>query len=331
MSKHIRGRGLTWALLVSLFGVLLLAACAGPAGSAGKPGLPGLSGNPGAAGPAGTQGPAGDPGLPGLPGSPGSPGKPGKPGLAGPAGPQGKGISPGAALMVSSPIIYLDQGVTVAGSGFRPFEPVAVVIDLGTAATANPVLGTTEANAGGAWMLAVAGPLSGISGVSDNMDTLTGASVVTILADGADGSMASWPVGVESVGTVVVEERITYPDTSLQANLTIVAPVVKGEFVTVIGSGYNPKETVGLIAILGFPKESARTADGDGTPFIQTITFEASEIAKRKSLKIVQAEDTGAFVTDVKVSLDAGVYTLEGVGTDGSLGTGGLVVLAEPK
>ena len=322
MSKHIRGRGLIWALLVSLFGVLLLAACAGPAGSAGKPGLPGLSGNPGAAGAAGADGAAGEPGLPG---NPGSPGKPGKPGLAGPAGPQGQGISPGAALMVSSPIIYLDGGVTVAGSGFRPFEPVAVVVDLGGTASLNPVLGTAEANAGGAWMLEVAGPLSGISG------NLTAASVVTILAEGADGSMASWPVGVQAVGTVVVEERITYPDTSLQANLTIIAPVVKGEFVTVIGSGYNPKETVALIALLGFPKESSRTADGDGTPFIQTITFEASEIAKRKSLKIVQAEDTGAFVTEVKVSLDPGVYTLEGQGTDGSLGTGGLVVLAAPK
>ena len=203
MSKHIRGRGLIWALLVSLFGVLLLAACEGPAGAAGKPGLPGNPGNPGAPGPAG------------------------QPGPAGPQGPAG----------------------TAGAAG--------------------------EAGAGGA---AVAEVEFGVS-----------------------------------------------------PSLQVSGPVVQGEKITVWASGYAPKESVSLVVQLGFPKASARSADGDGSPFIENVSFEAVEVPKRKALATKPAASTGAAVFNFKVSQDPGVYTLEGHGIKGSLATAILVVTAAPE
>ena len=203
MSKHIRGRGLIWALLVSLFGVLLLAACEGPAGAAGKAGPPGLAGNAG---------------VPGLAGPPG------------PAGPQGSAGTAGAAG------------------------------EVGTA--------------------------------------------------GAAGAEVQFGVS---------------------PSLQVSGPVVQGEKITVYLSGYAPKETVSLILQQGFPKASSKTADGDGTPFIQTVTFEAVEVPKRKALRTGPVASTGAAVFEFAIKQDPGIYTIEGHGIQGSLATTILVVTAAPE
>ena len=127
---HLPQRGIFIAVLGSLLSVVLLAACAGNPGDPGLPGLPGNPGNPGPQGEVGPQGNPGAPGLPGAPGNPGNPGAPGLPGVQGVQGAQGEAVSPGAALMASGAILYLDEAAMVAGSGFSAFEPVSVFLDI---------------------------------------------------------------------------------------------------------------------------------------------------------------------------------------------------------
>ena len=129
MRKHRTPAGFVLSIVIAMASAVLLVACTGPQGPPGEPGLPGLPGNPGNPGEPGPQGAPGEPGLPGLPGNPGNPGLQGVQGIQGPAGPAA--VSPEAGLSVSSGAVYLDQAVTVAGSGFLKYEPAIVFIDLG--------------------------------------------------------------------------------------------------------------------------------------------------------------------------------------------------------
>ena len=164
-----------WAFLplalVAALALLSLTACQGPPGKPGLPGNPGEPGNPGNPGPQGPYGAPGPPGAPGLPGNPGEPGHPGLPGLPGLPGPQGPpGNSPRAALTIDSDYfyfdrdyhVYLDQGLTIRGSGFLSFEPVQVYIDLMD--VRDPNLGFATANGSGAFELVIEGPLGGYIG-----------------------------------------------------------------------------------------------------------------------------------------------------------------------
>jgi hypothetical protein len=245
-------------------------------------------------------------------------------------------ISPQASVSVDGPV-YLDQGVTVSGSGFRAFEPINVSIVLGNAGKGNPILGSSEANAGGAWQLDVAGPLTDISSVADNASVLTGSTVVTVLASGADGSKGSTPVSVVAELPVeVLEGRIAYPDTNLQANIDFGGAVETGGTVSVVGAGFNPKETVSLLVIKGFAPARTHTpgaVNEGGLEFNEkfggtSFEYSGAKVPQRSALKMLQAEETGAFVADLTVGLGVGVYTIEGRGTDGSLATAGLVVTA---
>lgn len=311
MSKLLPPRRIIIGVLVALMSALVLGACTGPrglTGGQGEAGLPGLSGLPGLQGAQGEPGLPGLPGLsgdPGLPGEPGSPGKPGAPGAAGlpglpgNQGPEGEATSPHAAIKSSSQTLYLDQGLSVAGSGFLPFESIEVYIQLGHK---QPSLGFAQADAGGAWMLTVS-TLGKIRPIKISANQITGSSSVTLEAAGNFGSKASTPVETadESPSAPVVSEPPSV------ATSLIAGTVVTGGTITVWGAGYDPNESVSFMVITG--------TSGD--------------LPARKALLGAKATATGALMKDLSIALAPGLYTLEGYGANGSLATAPLIVVEE--
>ena len=144
MKKLVNLRNISTVMVfsVAMFGMI---ACAGSAGPAGEPGLPGLPGEPGAPG---LQGPQGEPGLPGLPGESGLPGQPGQPGLQGPAG---ESVVNSASSLAANAVASGKAG-DVYGAGFDAGEMVSIVATVNGSDT---VLGGAEANAHGAFHVAV--------------------------------------------------------------------------------------------------------------------------------------------------------------------------------
>ena len=200
MKKHLP-RSSMLMVLVSILSVMLLAACQGPAGAPGRPGLAGNPGNPGSAGLAGPQGPTGSmgpAGEPGYPGNPGTSGAAGLPGASGPQGARGVATSPGASVMISnmkdnSPVMYLDGGLMVAGTGFLPWEPLEVFLDIDGTNRGSVGLGFTTANGAGSFSLMLEN-LMGRASIVRTASILTATPVIALIAEGADGSMASTPV-----------------------------------------------------------------------------------------------------------------------------------------
>ena len=274
MRKRNISRGAAFALLFSVFSIFVLIACRGPAGAAGLPGQSGFSGNPG------TQGAVGPPGLPGFPGNSGNPGPPGPPGAQGAQGPAGiDGVSPQASIMSSKSVMTLHEPFTVTGSGFRPGEPVVVQL---LADSTSIIAGQATANASGAF--------------SASFDFVTvilrdTAGVSTLLAKGADGSMASTPVEIVST------PRSTSPSSSLATG----GAEPEGDAI-IIGAGFGANEFVSI---------AATGAGANGEDII---------------LVGGQANASGAFSLTTTISLDEGIYTLRATGSTGSEATAALVV-----
>ena len=241
MSKQLPLRAIALVVLLSILSVLLLAACQGAAGASGLPGISGAPGNPGNVGPQGipgVQGPAGQAGNPGNPGAPGEPGLPGNPGAPGNTGPQGgPGVSPGAAIVLSDDTMYIDSGFVIRGSGFQPFEPIQLLIDVGpniegcdlgygsqpakgsqTVEAAcyniikNPNLGFVDANQGGAFTLVIDNVGEDYSMVAPNILRMKKDEAVSVRADGLDGSQASAPVMIKSKKPVVSAGEVLAAD-----------------------------------------------------------------------------------------------------------------------
>ena len=243
------GRAVIAGLVSSLL-LLLLTACQGPPGAPGLPGNPGEPGNPGNPGPQGPYGPPGPPGAPGLPGNPGEPGHLGLPGLPGLPGPQGPpGNSPRAALTIGNALVFLNQGLTIRGSGFQSFEPVQVYIDL--MGVRDPNLGFATANGSGAFELVLEDPLNYIAGIDRTRDTLLSLDAVTVMARGADGSIATTPAHIRAETPIPFIHRYPSPppvDASLFASCAII-----GNAATVWGSGAKPGESMNLYLVHRFP------------------------------------------------------------------------------
>ncbi len=306
--------GVLMAMLVSLFGLLLLAACAGNPGQPGKPGLPGEPGNPGELGPSGPSGPPGPPGLPGLPGLPGKPGNPGLPGEAGLAGPQGPtgpaGVSPGAGLMVNPPQFYLGDKVMIAGSGFDKFEPVSVSIDYGGGSARATVATFIDSNGGGAWVIEL-DPLRDAGGVSGRISQIVDAGIVTILASGADGSEASAPAMVLGDAPPLPEPP---PDTSASlvpntdGSLVVIPQIVEtGQDVTIYGAGFRPDERTTVDRITG----SRDLPTG----------------LSWSNLKTANANEQGAWSVVWTVDQDPGVISIKASGIAGTTATTPLIIV----
>lgn len=312
MRKHRTPAGFVLSIVIALASAVLLVACTGPQGPAGDPGLPGLPGNPGNPGEPGPQGAPGEPGLPGLPGNPGNPGLQGP---EGPQGPQGEAaVSPEAGVSVSSGSVYLDQALTVSGSGFLKYEPAIVYIDLGDGV--EPTLGFVDSNRGGAWSITLR-PLGGESSISRNSNEILNQGVVTVKAQGADGSTASTALHVMGAETPVVEPG---PTPGEAPGLTAGTIWQKGS-IDILGSGYNPNERVTLFVWVGV---------GEGIR--AGVVVPGAGDTEKRSIKQGKANDKGV----VRISLDlacqdpddenedgdfrcllgTGDYTLEAIGAD---------------
>ena len=322
MRKHRTPAGFVLSIVIAMASAVLLVACTGPQGPPGEPGLPGLPGNPGHPGEPGPQGAPGEPGLPGLPGNPGNPG------LQGPEGPQGPqgaaAVSPEAGVSVSASGVYLDQAVTISGSGFLKYEPAIVFIDLGDGV--EPTLGFVDSNRGGAWSLTLR-PLGGENSVSRNSNEILSQGVVTVKAQGADGSTASTALHVMGAETPVVEPGPTPGEAPSLAAGTM---WIKGS-INIVGSGYNPNENVTLLTWVGV---------GEGVR-AGVVVPGAGDIEKR-AIKQGIANDKGAVVItldlacqdpddenedgDFRCLLGTGDYTIEAIGSDTTRATAVLSV-----
>lgn len=283
MRKRNISKGAAFALLFSVFSIFVLIACRGPAGAAGLSGLPGNSGSPG------IQGPAGPPGLPGLPGNSGNPGPAGPPGALGAAGPAGlDGISPQASVMSSKAVMTMSEPFTVTGSGFIPGEPIVVQVVIGE--FASPIAGgargsQVSANAAGAFSVS----FDFVSEIASVIEQAPGDR--TLLAQGADGSMASSPV------KIVSSPRSTSPSSSL-----LTGGAEPAGDASIVGAGFVANEFVS-IAVAG--------AGANGEDII---------------LVGGQANSSGAFSLTTTINLDEGIYTLRATGSNGSEATAALVV-----
>lgn len=306
MIKNSPRRGFLLALSVALISVLVLAACqqgpTGASGSHGNPGVPGAPGNPGSPGAPGSPG---KPGLPGLPGNPGNPGNPGVQGLAGIDGLDGSpGVSPDAALAVADNTLYLDSA-EVMGSGFKSLEAVSVFVNWDD--NTQPMIGVADADEGGAFRITV--NASAVDAIAQATASLTAASVVSIKAEGADGSVASIPVKV--VATRPAAPVVIAVDSSLvvggNENGLAVGLASEGGGVTAAVSGFNEGERVN-ITVIG--------ADGGvGAVLLAGARANIGGAVSGESI--------------LPASLKAGTYAVQAVGTEGSTATAPLIIVAK--
>ncbi|MCY4529963.1 MAG: hypothetical protein OXD46_13145, partial [Chloroflexi bacterium] len=304
-------------------------ACQGPAGKPGLPGHPGEPGNPGNPGPQEPYRPPGPPGAPGVPGNPGEPGHsglPGLPGLPGPPGPPGNSsraaltidgddlVNPGGGYLNylnSDDHIFLDQGLTIRGSGFRSFEPVQVYIDLMD--VRDPNLGFATANGSGAFELVLEAPLSGIPGIDRTRDTLLSLDAVTVLALGADGSIATTPASIRE-WTPIAVIRPQPPPITVDAKLLASCAII-GTAATVWGSGSKPGEPMRIFLIRG--------SQADGAP-IQSPVGTAVANSRGVFRATIEIEES---IGDTDI--EPGLFALKSAGIRGTEATAPLVVVPQ--
>ena len=334
MRKYLPSSGRVLALLFSAFLVSVLVACQGPPGEPGLSGSPGNPGNPGNPGPRGPQGSQGDPGDPGLPGSPGDPGNPGKPGLAGvrgPQGPAGEAIAPEAAIMTSNPVAYLDQGYEIWGSGYNPFEPVLIQVQIGTGVGETATLGVVDANAGGAFRMVISDALS-TTALGGKADALIAEGVVSLKGLGADGGVGSTAIRVVAETPAPPEEEVP-PSVaasllagSLAADGSFQAGVIaEGGELLVIGGGMEPNEHAGVFwvkeLLCTVPTEHGASCEAAGGETGTTLIRMGNGTTDKR----------GAFSFGQEaISLDVGFYTLKAVGIFGTESTSPLWVTKAP-
>ena len=285
MTYRFPSQGKILTLLLSISVVLLLA-CAGPQGPAGAAGLPGISGAPGLPGLQGVPGLPGEPGFPGNPGNPGNPGPPGPAGPPGPPGPAGSdGVSPQAAVAVDSDLISIDGSLTIDGSGFRPNEPVALLLVVDQ--NLQPFIGggtraQTQANSGGNFTFtvdSVGAAFRGNTGARVLEVSNGGSNSLSVFASGADGSRASVPLRVVGSGGIA-----SAPSMAMSSNV-----VETGGSVTIMVAGFMPGEFVTVVA--------SGASGGDDRVLVGG-----------------SANGFGALSLEAAIQLDLGVYTIEAMG-----------------
>ena len=289
MRKRFPSRNHLYALLFSVF-VIFLLACSGPQGPAGLPGLPG---NPGNAGPVGS---VGDAGLPGLPGNPGNPGAPGAPGAPGEAGVQGADATAQARIELDKTVFGLDESLSISGSGFRPGEPVSLLLVINQNQDefiGGGRLAQTQASSAGTFSINFDSVGADFNG-STRERALGDGGRKAVLASGADGSMATIPVKV--VGS---SQGVRSSSASLVASQT-----ASGGESTVVGAGFQSEEFITILAV-GASSGQDRIIGGGA------------------------ANEFGAFSLVVSVGMDDGLYTLMAIGDKGTEASGALFVGAK--
>lgn len=255
-------------VLISIFSMMVLAACAGDPGKPGLPGPPGAPGNPGLPGLQGVGGDPGQPGKPGLPGAPGAPGNPGLPGLEGARGATGSsGVSPAASVAVAGGTIFLDSTAVIMGAGFGKFEPISVFIDIDNkkdvARGVNLIVGVGTADEAGAFRIEASGftdagvfvpdTFKGTDNLGKRFANGVKAGIVfSLVAQGDDGSRASTPVLVKPQGPVPqppaptpVKGSVLVGSTAADGSFTN-GLVPEGGDITLIVAGFNAGDLVDL-------------------------------------------------------------------------------------
>ena len=289
MRKRFPSKGHIIALLSSVF-VILLLACSGPQGPAGLPGLPGNPGNPGPAGA------AGESGLPGLPGNPGNPGPPGAQGAQGEAGTSGTSAAAQARIELDKTVFGLDESLSITGSGFRPGEPVTLLLVVNQnlqAMIGGGRRAQTQASSAGTFSIefeSIGGAFKGAT----RERALGDGGRKSVLASGADGSKASIPVRV--VGS---SQGVRSTSGSLVAS-----GVESGGESTVVGAGFKAGEFVTILAV-GASAGQDRIVGGGA------------------------ANEFGTFSLMVSIGLEDGLYTLTAIGDKGTQASGALFVGAK--
>ena len=293
MTYRFPSRGMILTLLLSISVVLLLA-CQPSPGPAGSPGAPGLPGAPGFAGLQGAPGLPGEPGFAGNPGNPGNPGPPGPAGPPGPPGPSGSdGVSPQAAIAVDSSLITVDGPLTIDGSGFRPNEPVALLLIIDQ--NLQPFIGggtraQTQANSGGNFTFSVESVGAAFRGNTGSRlleASNGGTNSLSVFASGADGSRASVPIRVVGSGGIA-----SSPSIALSSNLVATGEPGSDNFgadIMIMVAGFMPGEFVTVVA--------SGASGGDDRVLVGG-----------------SANEFGALSLDAKITLSPGVYTVVAMG-----------------
>ncbi len=229
--------------------------------------------------------------------------------------PGGPGINhlPAAMILVSSDTISLDQPLTIAGTGFRPGEPVRLVLvidDVIRYVVGGHTAEQPVANAAGAFSVS----FDSIRGynVRDYGALARSLGDKTILAQGEDGSTASAPVKI-------VEWR--HPPRPGTGSLVATADTVLNDetggldtTITAAGARFTPGEAV-TVTIVGL---------GDGADKVLVgITANESGAFELSSTLSGAAPAEGA---DPEMPIAPGVYTVLAEGANGSEATGALVV-----
>ena len=255
-------------VLLSLSVALVIAACQGPAGPEGPEGPQGLTGTDGPQGPSGPEG---------------------SPGRAGPEG--APAPQPEAKIVLDKEVMTADQGLTVIGAGFQPSEGVALTVVIG--ADSSTVFDTTESSARGTFEVVVTEITKGAAAPLQP-------GLYTIKAVGELGSSASAPIRV-------VEALPTSPSAS-GVSLSIAGGtegVEVGSGVTVLGSGFQPNESVITVIVEATPTGDVVLVGG-------------------------RANTSGAFEFQsgpMSQSIEAGLYTVKATGDKGSVATALLKVV----
>ena len=185
-------------------------------------------------------------------------------------------------MLSKSSVAAAGDPFVVTGSGFIPGEPIELALEISPDSHAHVEGGEVQANAAGAFRVGL-----------DELGAGDASGVITLLAEGADGSLASAPVRVVSSPV-----NVTAVDSSLSVSATR-----EGTDFTVLGAGFMSGEAV-TISVVGVAGGSDRILVG------------------------ANANESGAFMADAPNPLEVGVYTLRAVGSKGSSATTALMICA---
>ena len=195
------------------------------------------------------------------------------------------GVSPQAAIAVDSDLIAIDGSLTIDGSGFRPNEPVALLLVVDQ--NLQPFIGggtraQTQANSGGNFTFTVdniGAAFRGNTGARVAEASNGGSNSLSIYASGADGSRASVPIRVVTSGGIA-----SAPSIAMSSNV-----VETGGSVTIMVAGFMPGEFITVVA--------SGASGGDDRVLVGG-----------------SANGFGALSLDAAITLDPDVYTIEAMG-----------------
>ena len=149
--------------------------------------------------------------------------------------------------------------------------------------------------------------LNEIRGVSTNVSAFLGAGVVTVKAEGSDGSTASVPVNI--LGAETPPEPAPPPLAGLAPSL-LGGTAAVGSVITIWGAGFIADEAVFLNVISG--------VGSGGEPLRKGLAASG------------KANSNGVIEIDVVMTLlGPGAYTMEAFGEIGSYATAVLIVVEE--